>query len=169
MVQNFPCTLFVVCIELTHWKRPWCWEWLKARGEGNDRGWDGWMVLPTQWTWAWINSGSWWWTGKPDMLRSMGLQRVRHNWATELNQECYELQEQSFLLHQPVCETVLKMCVWVALSFLILVTPWTLAHQATLTMVFSRREYWSGLPFPSPGDLPDPWIKAKSTSFQADS
>ena len=52
------------CKELTHWKRPWCWERLKAGGEGDDRGWDGWMASPTQWTWAWVNSGSWWWTGK---------------------------------------------------------------------------------------------------------
>ena len=59
-------------------------EKLKA-GEGNDRGWDGWMVSPTQWTWVWVNSGSWWWTGWPGVLQSMGSQRVRHNWMTELN------------------------------------------------------------------------------------
>ena len=62
--------------EPTHLKRPWCWERLKARGEGNDRGWDGWMASLTQWTWVWTNSGSWWWTGKPGMLQSMGSQRV---------------------------------------------------------------------------------------------
>ena len=72
------------CEELTHLKRPWCWEWLKAGGEGDDRGWDGWMASPTQWTWIWISSGSWWWTGKPGVLQFMGLQRVRHDWATEL-------------------------------------------------------------------------------------
>ena len=71
--------------ELTHWKRPWCWERLGAGGEGDDRGWDGWMASPTQWTWVWINSGSWWWTGRPGVLRFMGLQRVGHDWATELN------------------------------------------------------------------------------------
>ena len=49
---------------LTHWKRPWCWERLKAGGEADDRGWDGWMASPTQWTWVWVNSGSWWWTGR---------------------------------------------------------------------------------------------------------
>ena len=49
-----------------------------------DRGWDGWMATPTQWTWVWINSRSWWWTGKPGVLQSMGSQRVRHDWATEL-------------------------------------------------------------------------------------
>ena len=71
--------------ELTHLKRPWCWERLRAGAEGDDRGWDGWMVSPTQWTWVWVNSGSWWWTGRPGVLQSMGSQRVRHDWATELN------------------------------------------------------------------------------------
>ena len=73
------------CEELTHWKRPWCWERLKAGGEGDDRGWDGWMASLIQWTWVWVNSGSWWWTERPGVLRSMGSQRVRHDWATELN------------------------------------------------------------------------------------
>ena len=69
---------------LTHLKRPWCWERLKA-GEGDNRGWDGWMTSLTQWTWVWVNSGSWWWTGKSGMLQSMGSQRVEHNWGTKLN------------------------------------------------------------------------------------
>ena len=66
------------------WKRLWCWEGLEAGGEGDDRGWDGWMASLTQWTWVWMNSGSWWWTG-PGVLRFMGSQRVGHDWATELN------------------------------------------------------------------------------------
>ena len=78
-------TLATSCEELTHWKRPWCWEGLGARGEGDDGGWDGWMASPTRWTWVWVNSGSWWWTGRPGVLRFMGSQRVRHDWATELN------------------------------------------------------------------------------------
>ena len=53
--------------------------------EGDDRGWDGWMASPTQWTWVWVNSGSWWWTGRPGVLRFMGSQRVGHDWVTELN------------------------------------------------------------------------------------
>ena len=75
------------CEELTHWKRPWSWERLKAGGEGDNRGWDGWMASPTQWTWVWVNSGSWWWTGRPGMLQSMGSQRVGHDrdW-TELSE-----------------------------------------------------------------------------------
>ena len=76
-------TLATWCKELTHLKRPWCWERLKEGGEGDDRGWDGWMASQTQWTWVWVNSGSW--TGKPGMLQSMGSQRVGHDWATELN------------------------------------------------------------------------------------
>ena len=78
-------TLATWCEELTHWKRPWCWERLKVGGEGDDRGWCGCMVLPTQWTWVWVNSGSWWWTGRPGVLQSMGSQRVRPDWVTELN------------------------------------------------------------------------------------
>ena len=69
-----PNTLATWCKELIHWKRPWCWERLKAGGEGDDRGWDGWMASPTRWTWVWASSGSWWWTGKPGMLQSMGSQ-----------------------------------------------------------------------------------------------
>ena len=71
---------------LLHWKRPWCWKRLKAGGEGNNRGWDGWMTSPTLWTWVWGSSGSWWWTGRPGMLQSMGSQRVRHDRVNELNQ-----------------------------------------------------------------------------------
>ena len=78
-------TLAIWCKELTHWKRLWCWEGLWAGGEGDDRGWDGWMASPTRQIWVWVNSGSWWWTGRPGMLRFMGLQRVGHDWATELN------------------------------------------------------------------------------------
>ena len=78
-------TLATWCEELTDWKRPWCWERLKVGGEGDDRGWDGWMASPTRWTWVWVSSRSWWWTGRPGVLQSMGFQRVRHDWATELN------------------------------------------------------------------------------------
>ena len=60
--------------------------WFSERGEGDDRGWDGWMASPTWWTWVWVSSGSWWWGGKPGVLQSMGLQRVRHDWVTELTE-----------------------------------------------------------------------------------
>ena len=78
------------CEELTHWKRPWCWERLKAEGEGDDRGWD-WMASLTQWTWVWVNSCSWWWTWRPGVLQFMGSQRVGHDWMTELNWFKYNL------------------------------------------------------------------------------
>ena len=78
-------TLATVCEELTQWKKPWCWEELGAGGEGDDRGWDGWMASPTRWTWVWVNSRSWWWTGRPGLLWFTGSQRVGHDWATELN------------------------------------------------------------------------------------
>ena len=68
---------------MTHWKRPWCWERLKAGG-GDNRGFGGWITSPTWWTWVWVSSRSWWWTGKPSMLQSVGLQRVGHDWVNEL-------------------------------------------------------------------------------------
>ena len=77
-------TLASWCEELTQWKRPWCWERLKAGGEGDNREWDGWMASRTQWTWVWASSRSWW-TGKSGVLQSVGLQRVGHDWATDLN------------------------------------------------------------------------------------
>jgi len=70
---------------LTHWKRLWCWEGLGAGGEGDDRGWGGWMASPTRWTWVWVNFGSWWWTGRPGVLQFTGSRRVRPDWVTELN------------------------------------------------------------------------------------
>ena len=78
-------TLATWCEELIHWKRLWGWERLKAEGEGVDRGWDGSVASPTQWTWVWVDSGGWWWTGRPGVLWFMGSQRVGHDWATELN------------------------------------------------------------------------------------
>ena len=76
-------TLATWCKKLTHWKRLWYWERLKAGGEGGNRGWDNWMASPTRWTWVWPSSGRWWRTGKPGVLWSMGSQRVGHDWATE--------------------------------------------------------------------------------------
>ena len=64
------------------------WEGLEgsgAGGDGDDRGWDGWMASLTRWTWVWVKSGSWWWTRKPGVLLFMGSQRIGHNWTTELN------------------------------------------------------------------------------------
>ena len=72
------------CEELTHLKIPWCWERLRTGGEGDDRGWNGWMASPTRCTWVWVISGSCWGTRKSGILESMGSQRVRYDWATEL-------------------------------------------------------------------------------------
>ena len=81
-----------LCKELTHWKRPWCWERLRAGGEGGDRGWDDWIVSPTQWTWIWANSRRRWRTGEPGTLQSMGLQRVSHDLTTKQQQRCLSSQ-----------------------------------------------------------------------------
>ena len=78
-------TLTPWCKKVTHLKTPWCWEGLGAGREGDDRGWNGWMASPTWWTWVWVNSGSWWWTGRPGMLWFMGSPRVGQNRATEMN------------------------------------------------------------------------------------
>ena len=78
-------TLGTWCEDLTHWRGPWCWERLMAGGEGDDRGWDGWMASLIQWAWVWVISRSSWWTERPGMLQSMGLQRVRQFSSTELN------------------------------------------------------------------------------------
>ena len=71
------------------WKRPWYWERLKAVGEGDEREWNGWMASLAQWTWVWASCRSWWWTGKPGVLQSMGLQRVGQEWATEVKEQTF--------------------------------------------------------------------------------
>ena len=76
-------TLATCWEELTHLKRPCCWERLKAGGEVDHRGWDGCIASRTQWTWVWVNSRNCWWTGRPGMLQIMGSQRVGHDWATK--------------------------------------------------------------------------------------
>ena len=84
-------TLARWCEELTHWKRPWCWERLRTGGKGDNRG-DGWMASSIQWTWVWVDSGSWWWTGRLGVLWFMGLQGVWHDWVAELNWNVRERQ-----------------------------------------------------------------------------
>ena len=99
-----------------------------------------------------LNSGSWWWTGRPGVLQSTGSQRVGHDWATELNGKNSEPQWSKRLHAQSLS------CVS------LFVTLWTVAHQALLSMEFSRQEYWSGLPFSPPRGLPNPGIKSTSPS-----
>ena len=107
-------TLATSCKELTHWERLWCWEGLGAGGEGDGRGWDGWMASPTRWTWVWVNSGSWWWTGRPRVLWFMWLQRVGHDWVTELNW-CWHLMRtcSNFDIIYFVCPSLLLNFSWV--------------------------------------------------------
>ena len=112
-------TLATWCEELTYLKRLWCWERLKVGGEEDNRGWDGWMASPTQWTWVWVDSGSWWWTGRSGMLQSMGSPRVRHDWAFPFSklvhpgllhcrQIFYCLSHQGGRTHAQDLETLLK-------------------------------------------------------------
>ena len=101
-------TLATWCKELTHWKRPWWWERLKVGGEGDDRGWDGWMASLTRWTWVWVNSGSWWWTGSPGVLQSIGPQRVGHDWVTELNWTWASLIVQGLSIHLAMQVTLVQ-------------------------------------------------------------
>ena len=98
--------------ELTYWKRPWCWERLKAGGEGDDRGWDSWMASPTGWIWVWTSFRSWWWTGKPGMLQSMGLQRVGHDWETELTESLSRI----WLLQHHGLKPARRLCPWDSLG-----------------------------------------------------
>ena len=126
-------TLATSCEELTHCKRPWCWEGLGAGGKGDDRGWDGWMASPTQWTWVWVNSGSWWWTGRPAVLWFMGSQRVGHDWVTELN--CTELMHLShFLLFLCVFE-ICKQKLMHILSFIQLAFSFYLVYHRYLSNI----------------------------------
>ena len=106
--------------ELTHFKRPWCWERLKAGGEGDDRGWDGWMASPTQWTWICVNSGNWWWTGRPGVLQFMGSQRVGHDWVTVLNwifQCLIVISNYSFFIHSTTEGYLSCFQVWAIMNY----------------------------------------------------
>ena len=131
------------------WKRPWCWERLRVGGEGDDRGWDVWRASPTRWTWVWVNSGSWWWTGRPGVLQSMESQRVGHDWATELNWQALKSGKEENAVNK--CYSVMSN------------------SQAPLSVEFFQAEYWCGLPFASSGDHPDLGIEPGSPALQADS
>ena len=110
----------------------------KVGGEGGNRGWDGWMASPTQRTWVWVNSGSWWWTGRPGVLQVMGLQRVGHDWRTELNW-CVCLHLLWLIGWFTVC---CSSCCLVTKPCLTLASPWTIACHVPLSVRFSRQEYW---------------------------
>ena len=115
------------------WQRMRCLEGLGARGEGDDIGWDGWMASPTLWTWFWVNSGSWWWTGRPGLLQFMGSQRVGNGWETELNwlilgsgHEVRVLCQYEVVYHNNVAVQSLSY-IW------FFVISWTSAHQSSLS------------------------------------
>ena len=104
------------------WKKPWCWERL-TEGEGIDRGRDGWMASPIQWTWVWVNSRSWWWTGRPGVLQPMGSQRVEHNWATELN-----WTEGWTFLHRKEIINFTKGSSWESVTFVLFLITYFLSY-----------------------------------------
>ena len=124
-------TLATSCEELTHWKRPWCCKGLGAGGEGDDRGWDGWMASPTWWAWVWVNSGSWWWTGRPGVLRFVGSQRVGHDRVTELNWTEYQVQ---CLTHHKCWKLVAQFCPT-------LCDPMDCSPQVPLSMTWTQVSY----------------------------
>ena len=133
-------TLATWCKDLTHWKRPWCWERLKAGGEGDNRGWDGWMASLTQWTWIWVNSGSWWWTGRPDVLPSMGSRRVGHDRVTGLN---WSLPASVFMwlsfLHLCLCPDLPVLSKWhQSLDW----GPTLIQYEFTLTWLHLQKPYF---------------------------
>ena len=111
-------TLATWCEELTPWKRPWRWARLKAGGEGDDKGWDGWMASLTRWTWVWASSRGWWWTGKPGMLQSRGCK--------ELDTTAWLNWTESHELEQKLVNEYLLIALWASQVALVVKNP--LAH-----------------------------------------
>ena len=108
-----------------------------------DRGWDGWMASPTQWTWVWVDSRSWWRTGRPGILQFMGSQRVGPNWATELNWiymfQCYSLKSSHpYLLPQSPKVCSLYLCLFCCLAYKVIVTVSVLFFLTSLCVVGSN-------------------------------
>ena len=139
--------------ELTYWKNPWCWARLKAGGERDNKGWDGWMASLTWWTWVWTSSRfgdgqeslaccSPWGLKESDMIEQL----------TWMNWICFTLSP------------LIKM-LWFSCQGKVFVTLWTAAFQAPLAIGCPRQDYWSGLPFPSPGDSPYSEIQPASPAF----
>ena len=121
--------------ELTHWKRPWCWEGLGAGGEGDNRVWHGWMASPTRWAWVWVNSGSLWWTGRSGVLRFMGWQRVGHDWAAEVNWEVFDVVGiPSVAASTHGCAVPTHSASWLLLAFL--------AFSSVLCSIITLEDPW---------------------------
>ena len=122
-----------------------------GRRRRDDGGWDGWMASPTWWTWVLVNSGRWWWTGRPGVLQFLELQRVGHNWATELNWTCcfivwyqvYLLTDVTSIWHPLLvqsCFTHIKNLLrWIWLSSII---SWSISGNSWVATVFAVNTYF---------------------------
>ena len=174
---NWNCnTLSTWCKELTHWKRPWFWERLKAGGEGGSRGWDGRMVSLTRWTWVWVDSGSWWWTGRPGSCSPWGCQESdtteRLNWDTIIKEfgiaKLYTCNYVTALYGYTVVIYVLLFS-YSLTCVQIFGTSWTLTHQAPLPIVIHQDKILAWVTCPPPVDLPNPGIEPRSPALEADS
>ena len=162
--------------ELTHWKRPWCLARSKA-GEGDDRGWDGWMVSPSWWTWVWASPRTWWWTGKLGVLQSMGLQTIGHNWAIELDwtKECTQVFQVALVVKDPPLpmqemqvqslgrEDSLKEGTAIHSSILAWRIPWTEEPGGLQSMGLQKvRQVWSDLAWVHAGTHSDSSVQLLS-------
>ena len=124
-----------------------CWEGLGAGGKGHDREWDGWMASLTRWAWVWVNSGSWWWKGRPGVLWFMGSQRVGHGWVTELNWTELCAHWEALLIFKWILPLMERRGLWTLIEFSsvqsiscvrLLATPWTTARQSSLSITNSQ-------------------------------
>ena len=145
-------------------KRACCWERLKAGGEGDDREWDAWMASLIQWTWVWVNSGNWWWTGRPDVVQSIGLQRVGQDWETDLNWEGNQIPSETDpwpFAHLRVFCTLMYIFYpqWQLLtSRLVSFCLW--ASSECCSFLDSKWGWWgSALELSSPGEIFSQWGK----------
>ena len=145
-------TLATWCEELTHLKRPWCWQRLKAGGEGDNRGWDGCITTLTRWTWDWPSSTSWWCTRRPGVLHSVGSQRVRYKGVTELNWTLLLLD--IFFYHSNEVKQIsladfVCICCLVSQSCPTLCNPMDCRSPLSLGILQAKILEWVALPSPS--------------------
>ena len=139
-------TLATSCEELTHWKRPWCWEGLWAGREGDDRVRDSWMASLTRWTWVWVNSGSWWWTGRPSVIWFMGSQKVREsdrteqlNWTEAVYEYIY-----TYIMNYEITVYIMKISDWENFFFYFLSSSFS---ACSYPIFLSPSHSFSPLPF----------------------
>ena len=139
--------------ELTHLKRLWSWERLKLEGEGDDRGQDGWMASPAQWTWVWVNCRSWWRTGKSGVLQSMGSERVGHNWATELNwRYLWDFYPKTSHDRHRLKTNISLLVSEYSLMAFVFINPWQFLFPRILFGLTQRWVYWIAV-FKTPSKL----------------